>query len=104
MGVDVGGAIQHTHNIDAMTMLDKARAIQYALSKAKKLELPAPTEPKELNPRPTPTLASTVTKLLSPTPTPPAELDPDERVSKGGSATLPCTTRPTSTAPWGRRA
>jgi hypothetical protein len=33
MGVDVGGAIQHTHNIDAMTMLDKARAIQYALSK-----------------------------------------------------------------------
>jgi hypothetical protein len=42
MGVDVGGAIHHSHDIDAMSMMEKARAIAYAMSKAKKLEaLPA---------------------------------------------------------------
>jgi Bacteriophage Sf6, terminase small subunit-like len=34
----VAGAIQHSHNIDAMSLLDKARAIQYTLSRAAEVE------------------------------------------------------------------
>jgi hypothetical protein len=81
LGVDMQADVDvKVRRIDQMTMLDKAQAIQYALSKAKKLELPAPTEPKEreVNPAPLTTTVDHV-RLLSPTPRPAPEVhDPDE--------------------------
>jgi hypothetical protein len=52
---DLGGRILHSHDISAMSMLDKARAIHYALEKAAEMTKRVPALPSEVEPLPAPT-------------------------------------------------
>jgi hypothetical protein len=83
LSMDVQADVE-VRQVDQMTMLEKARAIQYALKKAAELQKPVPALPseKQVNPAPLTTAVdhqATVARLLSPTPRPAPEVhDPDE--------------------------